>query len=589
MSPLDLFLVRFLLASAGCLVAGLAVWTLAMQLRRWPALQMQRSAWLLGQATVLAAFLVILLPHSERLRIVPPIELSEDIAAAAPAPLAPAASAQGAKLEGVPPPGATRPLLAWAALGWLGVYLLGLVLTLSRLIGARRMLCALAASGEAHSAGAPGAAGLRVIEVDAPISPMLFGLARPRLLLPRHLRSFDPLQQQMMIEHELTHVRRRDLHWMSAGLLLQTLLWFNPFMRLLRERLSWAQELGCDRAVLDGRPADQRKAYAAALLGQLKLQLKPHHEPLHAALAFGGVSAGTVAERIALIREPAAGAGRWIRLAAAGGLSAILAGTLALQPALAWRDGAIPLHGELSCTVIADAATGARLVQEGQCDERVTPASTFNIAVSLMGYDSGILVDEHTPALPFKQGYADWNPLWRATTDPSSWLERSVLWYAQQVTVGLGPDRFARYVRQFGYGNGDLSGDGGSERKLALAWVNSSLRISASEQVDFLARMLGGRLQLAPGAFEKTARIMPSQILGNGWQVHGKTGTANPVLRGGRDDESRQYGWYVGWAEKDGRKLVFARLKLDARQQKAAGLRAKQAFLSEFPQRLAGP
>ena len=57
------------------------------------------------------------------------------------------------------------------------------------------------------------------------------------------------------------------------------------------------------------------------------------------------------------------------------------------------------------CTLIAE-ATPYRLVnQTGACDRRVTPASIFKIAISLMGYDAGFLVDETTPALPFKQGY----------------------------------------------------------------------------------------------------------------------------------------------------------------------------------------
>ena len=60
------------------------------------------------------------------------------------------------------------------------------------------------------------------------------------------------------------------------------------------------------------------------------------------------------------------------------------------------------------------AATGKILKQEGTCDKRVTAASTFKIAISLMGYDAGFQVDEHTPALPFRDGYLDWNPSWRA-------------------------------------------------------------------------------------------------------------------------------------------------------------------------------
>ncbi len=59
------------------------------------------------------------------------------------------------------------------------------------------------------------------------------------------------------------------------------------------------------------------------------------------------------------------------------------------------------------CTVVADAATGRVLVQQGDCATRVTPASTFKVAISLMGFDAGVLKDEHTPTLDFHAGYPD--------------------------------------------------------------------------------------------------------------------------------------------------------------------------------------
>ena len=47
-----------------------------------------------------------------------------------------------------------------------------------------------------------------------------------------------------------------------------------------------------------------------------------------------------------------------------------------------------------TCTLVIDAATNARLIRVGdRCDERLTPASTFKIPLSLIGFDSGILVD----------------------------------------------------------------------------------------------------------------------------------------------------------------------------------------------------
>jgi beta-lactamase class D/beta-lactamase regulating signal transducer with metallopeptidase domain len=603
MTPLDVLLCRLLLATGGCLAAGLLVWTLMLLLRRMPGFQLQRSAWLLGQATVLAVFLVIALPHSERLRIVPPIELAETSAISAPGL---GNSAGATTITGLKDaPDAASPALSWLAYVariWLIVYLLGLAYAAGRMLRAQRLLLGLARAGlplaapERHAgfAAAQVPAALEVIEVNAPISPMLFGLFRPRLLLPLHLRGFDATQQQMIIEHELTHLRRHDLRWMSASVLLQIIFWFNPFMRMLRNHLCWAQELGCDRDVLAGRPKVERQAYAAALVAQLKSQRMRQPRAVNAALAFGGVSTSSVAVRIALIREPGVALrGRLTRIAAFGGLGLVFAGSFAFQPALAWRidplsaGSAQPALQSISCTELVDAASGTRLAHEGQCDERVTPASTFNIVVSLMGYDSGILVDEHTPALPFKPGYADWNASWRATTDPTSWIENSVVWYAQQVTASLGAPRFERYVQQFNYGNQDVSGDAGKNNGLALSWISSSLKISPVEQATFLRNLVNRKLPVSAKAYDMTSRIMLTQTLPNGWKVFGKTGTANPVLPSGKDDETRQYGWYVGWAKKGERTVVFARLVLDDRQATGhAGPRVKEAFLRDLPRRL---
>jgi beta-lactamase class D/beta-lactamase regulating signal transducer with metallopeptidase domain len=623
MSAFELLGFRFLLASAGCVATGLLVWVLAeLGRRRLPGLSLRRSVWLLCQLTVAATFLLILLPHSERLRVVPPIDLPETVAQrspAAPVTHGPAAVAAAVSFS---PAGADTdaPARSWwtcAAQAWLVLYLLGLGGMLARLLRARRLLHGLATAGcrlDQHNRHDrldqhEGLAGLHargltpavdMIEVDAPISPMLFGLFRPRLLLPRHLRRFEASQQQMIIEHELTHLRRRDLYWMSVGIALQTAFWFNPFMWLLRGQLSWAQELGCDRDVMRGRPPTQRKAYAAALVAQLRL----HARPAEAAMAFGGVSARTVAARVALIRTPVAARQRWAPWLAATGLAGIVLASLAFQPALARhtalmskatgpapenmlaRADAAALPAVFGCTVMVDAASGRQLQREGRCDERITPASTFNIAVSLMGYDSGILRDEQTPRLPFRPGYVHWNPSWRAATDPTSWIKNSVVWYAQQVTSRLGAARFQRYVARFNYGNGDVSGDPGANNGLTLSWISSSLKISPLEQVTFLRQIVNRSLPVSARAYDMTARIMPPEMLANGWEVHGKTGTATAALADGSDDAQHQYGWYVGWASKGSRTIVFARMLRDQRQTGYAGARLKEAMLRELTARL---
>lgn len=571
---IDLLAFQFLLASLGCVAAGLGVWAVTALGRRWlPGIAAQRTVWLLAQCTIAAAFLLVLMPQSERLHLLPPIDIESFSAE----PAGTAAAAGHATTDGGRPASAAdqdltpRNYLAWAAQTWLLVYAAGLGLALRQLLHSRRALQALANAGD-RTATRP----VDTIEIDAPIAPMLFGLLRPRLLLPRHLHGFADDQRQLIIEHELTHWRRRDLHWAGAGIVLQTLFWFNPFMRLLRRQLSWAQELGCDRDVLHGHPAAQRKAYAAALIAQLKLQ----QASMPTALAFGNVTPDSMADRIALIRTPSPRS-RWTGIATAAGLAAVLGASLALQPSLASQASM-----QLSCTALMDAASGQRLRYEGQCEEQVTPASTFNIVVALMGYDSGVLIDEHTPLLPYKPSYASWNKEWQTDTDPSSWIVNSTVWYAQQVTARLGQQRFQRYIDSFNYGNRDVSGDAGKHNGLTQSWIGSSLQISPAGQLDFLRKIVTRQLPVSDQAYEMTSRILHPQTLANGWTIYGKTGTASPVQANGRDDESRQYGWYVGWATKGTRTIVFTRMTLDQRQQTYAGPRARQSFLRDVASQL---
>ena len=66
MTPFDLVLVRLLLAGAGSLVAGCAVWAMMLGCRRGlPLLAQQRTPWLMGQVAVAAVFVAMLVPTTE--------------------------------------------------------------------------------------------------------------------------------------------------------------------------------------------------------------------------------------------------------------------------------------------------------------------------------------------------------------------------------------------------------------------------------------------------------------------------------------------------------------------------------------------
>jgi beta-lactamase class D len=237
------------------------------------------------------------------------------------------------------------------------------------------------------------------------------------------------------------------------------------------------------------------------------------------------------------------------------------------------------------CTLLAEAATNKVVKRAGEhCSERFTPASTFKIPLSLMGYDSGFLTDEHLPAIPYREGSPALDPSWKTTVDPTSWIKNSVVWYSQQMTGWLGKERLQRYISKFNYGNQDLSGNPGLNDGLTQAWLSSSLRISPLEQAAFLEKLLARQLPVSAHAYEMTRRILYVGELPNGWSVHGKTGTGYQMKDDGTPDLTRQIGWFVGWADKGKRNIVFVYAVSDEQERPTrAGLRARESFMERLP------
>lgn len=104
----------------------------------------------------------------------------------------------------------------------------------------------------------------RLLVLPGLASPMLAGLLRPVLLVPRE--SGQPRMVQWVLRHELTHWRRRDLMWKALALAANALHWFNPLVWLLRRRLDLDLEQSCDESVLENADAADRRSYGAVIL-----------------------------------------------------------------------------------------------------------------------------------------------------------------------------------------------------------------------------------------------------------------------------------------------------------------------------------
>ncbi|WP_199609907.1 class D beta-lactamase [Flocculibacter collagenilyticus] len=181
--------------------------------------------------------------------------------------------------------------------------------------------------------------------------------------------------------------------------------------------------------------------------------------------------------------------------------------------------------------------------------QQFSPFSTFKIASSLIALDTKAVTDIESQILLRDEQRFPTQQWWRASWTEQqhnlkSAFQHSALPLFQTLTVKIGKPTFAKYVRQFNYGNSDVSGPVDS------FWLNNSLKISALEQVNFLRNIRLQKLGVAESTYQHFKQVMrvnesrhpAEKQLINDYHLYAKTGT-------GRIDKNTVIGWYVGYLE----------------------------------------
>jgi len=96
--------------------------------------------------------------------------------------------------------------------------------------------------------GVPGTIQLRT-STDA-ISPMMWGIFRPVILLPIAALDWAPIRQRLVLAHEMAHVKRYDSVGQLLAQAVSTIYWFNPVVWYAVHRLHAERERACDDSVL---------------------------------------------------------------------------------------------------------------------------------------------------------------------------------------------------------------------------------------------------------------------------------------------------------------------------------------------------
>ncbi len=99
--------------------------------------------------------------------------------------------------------------------------------------------------------------------------PFLIGFRKPILIVPD--REYRAQVLHFIFLHECTHMRHRDMLYKLFMLFMQSLLWFQPLMYLIKAVSYRDVEVACDEAVVAGKDLSDREEYAHALLECIKM------------------------------------------------------------------------------------------------------------------------------------------------------------------------------------------------------------------------------------------------------------------------------------------------------------------------------
>lgn len=152
--------------------------------------------------------------------------------------------------------------------------------------------------------------------------PLAKGWWRHEICLPeRALTDLTVSQQEIILAHELAHLRRHDPGWLALLRLTEAIFFFQPLNRYARRRLSEIAEYRCDDWAVrrTGRPLTMARCLARVA----EWNLQADHSPLPtSALTARGRGLGKRIERL-LDRhdtDTSARRPRWLPAAAAGWL-----------------------------------------------------------------------------------------------------------------------------------------------------------------------------------------------------------------------------------------------------------------------------
>jgi beta-lactamase class D len=166
---------------------------------------------------------------------------------------------------------------------------------------------------------------------------------------------------------------------------------------------------------------------------------------------------------------------------------------------------------------------------------RFSPASTFKIINSLIGLQTGKIVDDK---MVIKwDGIKRNSETWNKDMDMREAFKVSAVPYYQEIARRIERDTMQRWIDTLGYGNKNITGP------IDSFWLNNRLKISPDEQLGLMKKLYFDQLPFRKSAQEIVRNVMLQED-NTAYKLSYKTGW-------GFDEKNNAIGWVTGWIEEN--------------------------------------
>ncbi len=209
-------------------------------------------------------------------------------------------------------------------------------------------------------------------------------------------------------------------------------------------------------------------------------------------------------------------------------------------------------RADLSAVFDEHGTTGAFALYEADSDRlstinakraatRLVPASTFKIANSLIGLETGVVRDEEQ-ILPYG-GKPQPVKAWERDMSMREAIAMSNVAIYQEIARRVGVERYRLWLKRLDYGNRQVG------NVVDRFWLDGPLEISAIEQARFVAGLAKSQLPAAERSQSIVRSILKLEGIG-GRSLYGKTGWCT--------SSTPKIGWWTGWVDNAGKISAFS-------------------------------